>query len=406
MSHLKERKEKNCLNCQTTVIGRYCHLCGQENLEPKETVWHLVQHFFNDITHFDGKFFSTVKLLLRKPGFLSAEYIAGRRMSYLNPIRMYVFTSAFFFIILFSLKKPEDMVQSNTDRSLAQLELTLKGEQVALPHADEEDRKDLHNEINKLSTEINAIRKHYSDTATRKFNEAQLAGLVIESVTDSLKDPDLTPAVRANLAAVLGTDEDKKNGTSFGGFNAGDYQTVADYDSAERKLPDSLRDGWLKHKIMERLIVATQEYHEDKRRYKERLIENILHSFPKILFWSLPFFALILNVLYFRHKQYFYVSHGIFTIHVYCATFILILTAILLNALSDWLGWGWFKVVSDLLQLALWFYIMIYLYKAMRGFYKQRRAKTFLKYFIACSVAFVVNLILFLIFLLLSFVYV
>jgi len=406
VSHLKERKEKNCLNCQTTVIGRYCHLCGQENLEPKETVWHLVQHFFNDITHFDGKFFSTVKLLLRKPGFLSAEYIAGRRMSYLNPIRMYVFTSAFFFIILFSLKKPEDMVQSNTDRSLAQLELTLKGEQVALPHADEEDRKDLHNEINKLSTEINAIRKHYSDTATRKFNEAQLAGLVIESVTDSLKDPDLTPAVRANLAAVLGTDEDKKNGTSFGGFNAGDYQTVADYDSAERKLPDSLRDGWLKHKIMERLIVATQEYHEDKRRYKERLIENILHSFPKILFWSLPFFALILNVLYFRHKQYFYVSHGIFTIHVYCATFILILTAILLNALSDWLGWGWFKVVSDLLQLALWFYIMIYLYKAMRGFYKQRRAKTFLKYFIACSVAFVVNLILFLIFLLLSFVYV
>jgi len=406
VSHLKERKEKNCLNCQTTVIGRYCHECGQENLEPKETVWHLVQHFFNDITHFDGKFFSTVKLLLRKPGFLSAEYIAGRRMSYLNPIRMYVFTSAFFFIILFSLKKPEDMVQSNTDRSLAQLELTLKGEQVALPHADEEDRKDLHNEINKLSTEINAIRKHYSDTATRKFNEAQLAGLVIESVTDSLKDPDLTPAVRANLAAVLGTDEDKKNGTSFGGFNAGDYQTVADYDSAERKLPDSLRDGWLKHKIMERLIVATQEYHEDKRRYKERLIENILHSFPKILFWSLPFFALILNVLYFRHKQYFYVSHGIFTIHVYCATFILILTAILLNALSDWLGWGWFKVVSDLLQLALWFYIMIYLYKAMRGFYKQRRAKTFLKYFIACSVAFVVNLILFLIFLLLSFVYV
>ena len=129
MSHLKERKEKNCLNCQTTVIGRYCHQCGQENLEPKETVWHLVQHFFNDITHFDGKFFATVKLLLRKPGFLSAEYIAGRRMSYLNPIRMYVFTSAFFFIILFSLKKPEDMVKSDSDRSLAQLEKTLKSDQ-------------------------------------------------------------------------------------------------------------------------------------------------------------------------------------------------------------------------------------------------------------------------------------
>jgi hypothetical protein len=113
-------------------------------------VWHLVQHFFNDITHFDGKFFSTVKLLLRKPGFLSAEYIAGRRMSYLNPIRMYVFTSAFFFIILFSLKKPEDMVKPDAGRSLAQLEKTLKGEQVALPHADGDDRQDLQREIHKV----------------------------------------------------------------------------------------------------------------------------------------------------------------------------------------------------------------------------------------------------------------
>jgi hypothetical protein len=387
-------------------LGRYCHECGQENLEPKETVWHLVQHFFNDITHFDGKFFSTVKLLLRKPGFLSKEYIAGRRMSYLNPIRMYVFTSAFFFIILFSLKKPEDMVKPDDGRSLAQLEKTLKGEQWALPHSDADDRQDVKSSIDKLSREINMIRKRYSDTATRKFNEAQLAGLMIESITDSLKDPDLTPAAKAGLAAVMSTNDDEKNGTSFWGLNTGNYKTVADYDSAERKLPDSLRDGWLKHKVMERLIVATQEYHEDKRRWKEHFMENLLHSFPKILFWSLPFFALILNILYFRHKQYFYVSHGIFAIHVYCATFILILAAILLNALSKWLGWGWFNVVSDLLQLGLWFYIMIYLYKAMRGFYKQRRAKTFVKYFIACSVAFVVNLILLLIFLLLSAIYI
>ena len=102
VSHLKERKEQNCLNCHTALSGRYCHVCGQENLEPKETVWHLVQHFFNDITHFDGKFFSTVKYLLKRPGFPSSEYAKGRRASYLNPIRMYVFTSAIFFISSFS----------------------------------------------------------------------------------------------------------------------------------------------------------------------------------------------------------------------------------------------------------------------------------------------------------------
>jgi hypothetical protein len=90
------------------VIGLYCHNCGQENIEPKESVWHLVTHFFQDITHFDGKFFTSMKLLILKPGFLSREYMLGRRASYLNPVRMYLFTSAIFFLIFFSLYKVDE----------------------------------------------------------------------------------------------------------------------------------------------------------------------------------------------------------------------------------------------------------------------------------------------------------
>ena len=44
MSRLKERKEKNCLNCNAEVQGRFCHNCGQENIETKETVWHLIDN--------------------------------------------------------------------------------------------------------------------------------------------------------------------------------------------------------------------------------------------------------------------------------------------------------------------------------------------------------------------------
>jgi len=102
VSHSAERKEKDCLNCGTIVHGRYCHICGQENRDPKESFWHILTHFFSDITHFDGKFFTTVKDLAFKPGFLSKEYIKGRRASYLDPIRMYVFTSAIFFLVFFA----------------------------------------------------------------------------------------------------------------------------------------------------------------------------------------------------------------------------------------------------------------------------------------------------------------
>lgn len=102
MSHLHERKEKVCLNCGTQLAGRYCHVCGQENVEPKETFGHLTRHFLEDLTHFDGKFFVTIKHLLFRPGFLTSEYVKGRRASYLNPIRMYLFISALFFLIYMS----------------------------------------------------------------------------------------------------------------------------------------------------------------------------------------------------------------------------------------------------------------------------------------------------------------
>jgi hypothetical protein len=410
VSHLKERKEKNCLNCQATLIGRYCHVCGQENLEPKETVWHLVLHFFNDITHFDGKFFSTVKYLMRKPGFLSREYIAGRRASYLNPIRMYVFTSAIFFIILFSLKSPEEMVhstntaQTSTAKGLPELEKKLATEEQSLARTNDEDEKeDLATGISHLKMRIGRIKKLYGDTTTRKFTYEEQTTLLIGAISDSLGQAGLSESARKKLARALHDADNPSAGSNLFGMNQGRFKTVAEYDSTEQALPDSLRDGWFKRALTIRLVAVQEQYARDKERFKERFLENMLHSFPKILFWSLPFFALILNILYFRHKkQFYYVDHGIFTIHVYCATFILLLATILLGVLTTWLHWTWFKVVDDLITFGIIIWMMIYLYKAMRGFYRQGRAKTFLKYLIAGTLAFTINLILLVIFLLIS----
>ncbi|MBC7411543.1 MAG: DUF3667 domain-containing protein, partial [Bacteroidia bacterium] len=96
----KEREKKDCLNCGQQLSGRYCHACGQENIEHHDTFWHLVSHFFNDITHFDSKFFGTIIPLLFKPGFLTKEFLGGRRQRYLEPIRMYVFLSFLCFFII------------------------------------------------------------------------------------------------------------------------------------------------------------------------------------------------------------------------------------------------------------------------------------------------------------------
>jgi len=74
--------------------------------------------------------------------------------------------------------------------------------------------------------------------------------------------------------------------------------------------------------------------------------------------------------------------------------------------LSGWVNWKWLRILTDILDFVLGLYILIYLYKAMRGFYKQGRFKTFVKYFITCSLAFVINLILLVIFLVISAIYI
>jgi uncharacterized protein DUF3667 len=410
VSHLKERKEKNCLNCQSEIVGRYCHSCGQENLEPKETVWHLVQHFFNDITHFDGKFFETVKYLLRRPGFLSLEYMKGRRMSYLNPIRMYVFTSAIFFIILFSLKKPEDIAkgsglskkQETHLRGIPQLLADQDKQRKKLAkELDEGDREEQCIAIQNDSIQIVSIRKIYGDSTRQTFSDEELKGMLLRAYNDSLAKAGVSDATRKRIAGIL-DDNDGSNNTVNFGFGQTNAKTVEGYDSSERALPDSLRDGWFKRTMMRRSILINQEWHEDRRLFMEHLVENIFHSFPKILFISLPIFALILNMLYFRHKQYYYVDHGIFTIHVYCATFILLLGAILVQSLKEVVEWQWLRIILDIAIFALYVYMMIYLYKAMRGFYRQRRAKTLVKYVISFSIMSFINLILLCIFLLIS----
>ncbi|MBS1778325.1 MAG: DUF3667 domain-containing protein [Bacteroidetes bacterium] len=110
MSHARLRKENNCLNCDAVVDGPYCKNCGQLNAEPKQTLWHLLTHFIEDVTHFDGKFFVTMKSLLVRPGFLSSEYLKGRRTKYLDPVRLYLFVSAIFFVIVFAGSQKEQRI--------------------------------------------------------------------------------------------------------------------------------------------------------------------------------------------------------------------------------------------------------------------------------------------------------
>jgi len=88
-----------CANCGAPVTSRYCSECGQRVEHAIHSVRHFILEVAEDLTHADSRLWRTMAALLFKPGFLTAEFLAGRRVRYLPPLRLYLVLSVLFFLI-------------------------------------------------------------------------------------------------------------------------------------------------------------------------------------------------------------------------------------------------------------------------------------------------------------------
>jgi uncharacterized protein DUF3667 len=79
-----------CASCGRPLAGPFCSQCGEEAIDPHaQTVRHFVAHTLAEETlHPDGRFWRTLVALSARPGFLSAEYCAGRRRRYISPVKL------------------------------------------------------------------------------------------------------------------------------------------------------------------------------------------------------------------------------------------------------------------------------------------------------------------------------
>ena len=120
---MQVNKSTHCLNCGTEIgDANYCPGCGQLNSDRKVSLRQLLGDFFGDWFAFDSKWFRSLRPLLLKPGFLTREYLAGRRTAYILPLRFYIFTTLLFFVLYSMLGNfrivEEDLLVSLDDDSL------------------------------------------------------------------------------------------------------------------------------------------------------------------------------------------------------------------------------------------------------------------------------------------------
>jgi hypothetical protein len=346
MSTHRLRHEKNCLNCGFRVEERFCSRCGQENLEPKEGFGHLVGHFFADITHFDSKIFTTIKDLVLKPGFLTREYAEGRRVRYLNPIRMYVFISAIFFLVIYwgkgesSAEVPQRSEGYERGGGVAKQPRRSSASEVGAKGGDGGGAKD----------SAQAVKPGKESLAMKYSGSTAVFDLV----------------------------ENK-------------YQTVHEFDSVQSTLPDSSREHGMMRWIIRNNIRLKQKH---GGRNKLHLETNVQHTIPKLMFVLLPLFALFVGMLYSRRK-YYYSQHAIFSVHFHSFFFLIMIIAALVDDLYDaaWIALG---LPAAVLVLAF-----IYLVAALWRMFGQSVWLSFVKagivtvlYTLSIIVAFMVVLVL------------
>ncbi len=101
MKH-RASQRKDCPNCGTPVTPsqNFCPECGQENRELNLPVKHLLGEAVENVFHFDTKTLRSLSALLFKPGYLTLEFVRGKRAGYVPPVRLYVFISFIFFLLL------------------------------------------------------------------------------------------------------------------------------------------------------------------------------------------------------------------------------------------------------------------------------------------------------------------
>lgn len=99
MSKHHLRSDKTCQNCGHEVPASFCSYCGQENVESRQSFGHLAGHFFEDLTHYEGRFWKTILYLIGRPAYLSKAYLAGKRNSFVPPVRLYFFISFVTFLL-------------------------------------------------------------------------------------------------------------------------------------------------------------------------------------------------------------------------------------------------------------------------------------------------------------------
>lgn len=101
VSSIIPKSTDKCITCGAELTGNFCSTCGEKKLNPSKdySIGKFLEQTIDGFTHFDSKFLRSFRALLFKPGFLTEEFIRGRRTRYMKPVQIFIIASVLFYFL-------------------------------------------------------------------------------------------------------------------------------------------------------------------------------------------------------------------------------------------------------------------------------------------------------------------
>ncbi len=357
----------HCENCDTPLRGLYCSACGQAAIDYRRSFRYVIVDVLDSFLNWDSKFIATIGWLIIRPWHLTNNFLRGRRVRYLHPLRLYLLASILFFFAVTYLTKS---MHVNSQLPLSPEARTKIEEQLKREDLSPKKRASLEKQLKQANLPPaaaagikEALKSKDLPPDARAELEKQLQGEELPpeaaaKVDEALKGRDLSPTARAEIERAL-----KKKAPA----NDNDSPLQFGDDSKEPANPTA---KWLQARAKEKL----GEHGTKVQLFLVTLFSNL----PYMMLCCIPLFAFVLKILYIR-RGIFYIDHLVYALHIHTFAYVgimLIVAATMgLNRIAPGALAGW---TIGLLWLA--FAVQIFL--SIRRVYRQGWFFSIFKFFV------------------------
>lgn len=382
-----------CENCGSVLQGHYCHVCGQHAHSPLRNLAHAVEEVFESFWHLDGRIFRTVRDLF-VPGRVAAGYLAGHRVRYVAPLRLFVIISLLtFFIGKVVLHIDKDAVFDSTGAPSAPFELdadpapqtgTGAAAGTAAPASSPATLAEAAAAPKRDLTTIDAV------IADRNRQLGEFKREALESDGGWLLTP-LSGTVQSGIDDGARS-RMRKLGASEAEIDLAMARADLELEKAEAASKtaaaavDDADAGWIS-RWMKKRGDRFMRNSEAMRENPDEFIRLFLGAVPGGLFLLVPLFALFLKVMYLGSGRG-YLEHLVVALYSHAFLLASLLVLFVLSGLTGLAPAAstWPEVVTGIVAFGLFFSVPAYLLVMQKRVYGQRWWVTVVKFLVIGNV--------------------